>query len=182
VKFVGFDAYDIEPRKIPDLLASRPLVVFGKWRGAPGGSIEVSGRTGRGPYHTSIAVGPEHADPKQAALRYLWARTRIANLADFGPANPGDERVAEITTLGLTYGLLTRYTSFVAVQEIVRRQTDDADEVDQPLPLPAGVSDRAVGMTQGVEPDLVWLSAIVAALFACAWLLPARRSRQGVVS
>ncbi len=182
VKFVGFDAYDIEPRKIPDLLASRPLVVFGKWRGAPGGSIEVSGRTGRGPYHTSIAVGPEHADPKQAALRYLWARTRIANLADLGPANPGDERVAEITTLGLTYGLLTRYTSFVAVQEIVRRKSDAADEVDQPLPLPAGVSDHAVGITQGVEPDLVWLSAIVAALLACAWLSHTRRSRPGVVS
>jgi Ca-activated chloride channel family protein len=182
VNFQGFDAYDVEPRKIPDLFASRPLVVFGKWRGAPGGSIEVSGRTGRGLYHTSLAVGPEHADPKRAALRYLWARTRIANLADFGPATPSDERVAEITALGLTYGLLTKYTSFVAVQEMVRRTTDDADAVDQPLPLPAGVSDRAVGMTNGVEPDLVWLSAMVAALFGGAWLLHTRRLRSGVAS
>jgi Ca-activated chloride channel homolog len=182
VRFVGFDAYDVEPGKIPDLFASRPLVVFGKWRGAPGGSIEVSGKTGRGLYHTSMAVAPEHADPRQAALRYLWARTRIANLADFGPAEPSDEHVAAITSLGLTYGLLTRYTSFVAVQEIVRRTTDDADAVDQPLPLPAGVSDRAVGVTSGVEPDLVWVSAIVAALLACTWLLHTRRSRSGVVS
>ena len=29
--------------------------------------------------------------------------------------------MAEITSLGLNYGLLTRYTSFIAVQEIVRR-------------------------------------------------------------
>lgn len=182
VRFEGFDAYDVEPRKLPDLLASRPLVVFGKWRGAPGGSIEITGKTGRGPYHTSLAVAPADADARQAALRYLWARTRIANLADFGPANPSDARVAEITSLGLTYGLLTRYTSFVAVQEIIRRKTDGADEVDQPLPLPAGVSDLAVGITKGVEPDLLWVSALGAALLACAWLAHIRRARPEVGS
>src|SRR4029453_9396455 len=32
--FSGFDVYDVEPRKVPDLFASRPIVVFGKWRGA----------------------------------------------------------------------------------------------------------------------------------------------------
>ena len=119
--FSGFDVYDVEPRKIPDLFASRPIVVFGKWRGAAGGSIEISGKTGRGLYQTSIAVVPESADARHGALRHLWARTRIANLSDFGPATPDEERVAEITSLGLTYGLLTRYTSFIAVHEIVRR-------------------------------------------------------------
>ena len=85
-----------------------------------------------------------------------------------------EERVAEITSLGLTYGLLTRYTSFIAVHEIVRRTTEGADDVDQPLPLPAGVSDRAVGVTSGAEPELVWVSAMVLALFGCARLLRAR--------
>lgn len=178
--FSGFDVYDVEPRKVPDLFASRPLVVFGKWRGAVGGSIEISGKTGRGPFQTSIPVVPESADMRQGALRHLWARTRIANLSDFGPNAPDVERVAEITSLGLTYGLLTRYTSFIAVQEIVRRTADGADEVDQPLPLPAGVSDRAVGVTSGVEPELVWMAAIVFALFACARLLGTRRLRSRV--
>ena len=44
------------PRAIPDLFASRPVVVFGKWRGSPGGSVEISGQTGRGPYQTSIPI------------------------------------------------------------------------------------------------------------------------------
>jgi Ca-activated chloride channel family protein len=88
--------------------------------------------------------------------------------------------VAEITSLGLTYGLLTRYTSFVAVQEIVRRTAGGADNVDQPLPLPAGVSDLAVGVTSGAEPDLLWVCAIVLAWFACASLLA--RPRSGVAS
>ena len=181
VRFAGFDAYDVEPRKIPDLFASRPIVVFGKWRGRVGGSIEISGKTGRGAYQTSVAVTPQSADASHAALRHLWARTRIAELSDFGPATPSKERVAAITSLGLTYGLLTKYTSFIAVHEVVRRTADEADDVDQPLPLPQGVSDRAIGVTSGAEPELVWVFAIAVALLGCVGWLRARR-RAGIVA
>ena len=176
--FIGFDAYDVEPRKIPDLFASRPIVVFGKWRGEPVGSIEISGRTGLGHYQDSIAVTMDRVDASHRALRHLWARTRIAELSDFGPGNPGADRVAEITALGLTYNLLTRYTSFVAVQELVRTSAS-GDEVDQPLPLPAGVSDLAVGVTQGSEPELIWVMAIAFALLGGVSVIRARGRRSG---
>jgi Ca-activated chloride channel family protein len=182
VAFSGFDAYDVEPKKIPDLFASRPIVVFGKWRGGAGGSIEISGKTGRGVYQASVPVAPaitgaSHGE-SHGALRHLWARTRIADLSDFGPT-PSDDRAAEITSLGLTYGLLTRYTSFIAVREIVRRSGGSADDVDQPLPLPAGVSDLAVGVTAGPEPNIVWTAAVAVALLACVRLL---RRGSGVVA
>ena len=149
VNFLGFDAYDVEPKKIPDLFATRPIVVFGKWRGGAGGFDRNLGYDRPRAYRTSIPVLPDNSGASHSALRHLWARTRIADLSDFGPGASGQDRVAEITSLGLTYGLLTRYTSFIAVQEIVRRTAESADDVDQPLPLPAGVSDRAVGVTNG---------------------------------
>lgn len=180
--FSGLDAYDVEPRKVPDLFASRPIVVFGKYRGTARGSIVISGNTGRGVYQTSIAVVPESSDARHAALRQLWARTRIANLSDFGSRATDDERVAEITSLGLTYRLLTRYTSFIAVHEIVRRTVEGAEDVDQPLPLPQGVSDRAVGVTSGFEPELAWTSVMVLVLFGYARLLRVKRPRAGVVA
>ena len=182
VKFHGFDVYDVEPGAIPDLFASRPIVVIGKWRGDAVGSIELSGKTGRGAYQTSLPVSPGSADASHNALRHLWARTRIADLSDFGPSTPGEDRVAQITSLGLTYGLLTRYTSFVAVQEMVRRTSESADEVDQPLPLPAGVSDLAVGVTSGSEPNIVWTASIVVALLGWASLVRMRRRRTGVAA
>jgi Ca-activated chloride channel homolog len=182
VTFRGFDAYDVEPAKVPDLFATRPIVVLGKWRGDAAGSVEIAGKTGRGAYQSSIPVSPANADRSHAALRHLWARTRIADLSDFGPTVSSDERVAQITSLGLTYGLLTRYTSFVAVQEIVRRTTENASEVDQPLPLPAGVTDLAVGVTMGPEPDIVWLAAIAVAALGCVSLLRIRRRRSGVAA
>jgi len=176
VRFAGFDVYDVEPGKIPDLFASRPIVVFGKWRGAIGGSIEISGRTGRGAYQTSIPVVPANVDASHAALRHLWARTRIANLSDFGPATPSQDRIGEITSLGLTYSLLTKYTSFIAVHEVVRRTSGDADDVNQPLPLPDGVSDHAVGVTSGAEPELIWVMTAAIAWLGCIHLLRTRRA------
>lgn len=178
VGFNGFEAYDVEPKKIPDLFASRPIVVFGKWRGALGGMIELSGTTGREPYRAFIDVSRATSDEHHRALRYLWARTRIGDLSDLGSTD--EENVAEVTSLGLTYGLLTRYTSFIAVHEVIRRAAGDADEVDQPNPLPAGVSDLAVGVTAGPEPEIVWVMTALMAALAVTGLLRLKRGRPQV--
>ena len=79
-----------------------------------------------------------------AALRYLWARSRITTLSDYNRLKTTDERVAEITRLGLAYNLLTAFTSFVAIDAQPRRPGGKLETVKQPLPLPAGVSDSAL--------------------------------------
>ena len=142
----GFDAYDIEPSRVPDLFAERPLVIVGKYRGPAGGEIVVSGFTGRGRIERRIRVQPGPGDSANEALRYLWARERVRLLSDFGAAGEGGETDrAELTELGLKYNLLTAYTSFVAIDRRVRRTDGQVETVKQPLPLPQGVSDAAVG-------------------------------------
>jgi len=159
VSFDGFDAYDVEPASVPDLLAERPVVVCGKWRGAPVGRIVVEGTTGHGPYRKvlSAEVAP---DPANEALRILWARTRIASLDDFGDPGGGEDVKPRLVELGLTYNLLTRFTSFVAVDEVIVNDLGPGEDVAQPLPLPAGVPDTALpGMGVGSEPGLLVLMA-----------------------
>ena len=92
-------------------------------------------------------------------MRYLWARERIAELSDYGSSDVSEEESKAITALGLKYNLLTRYTSFIAVREVVTNPTGSAEDVKQPLPLPIRVSDLAVGdgTEVGSEPELVWL-------------------------
>jgi Ca-activated chloride channel family protein len=141
VKFQGFAASDVEPPALPDLFAQRPLIIFGKYRDAKG-QIVVTGKTAGGDYHTVIQVSPQMADERNVALRYLWARERIARLDDYGKL--GAEVKEEVTNLGLRYHLMTQYTSFVAVDTIIR-DTGEVVTVKQPLPLPEGVSDYAVG-------------------------------------
>ena len=145
VDFKGFDAYDVEPLAIPDVLAERPVIVFGKWRGKVKGHIAVSGITGEGGFAETIEVGKVKPSEANAALATLWARHRITLLSDYNRLRTSDKRIQEVTELGLRYNLLTAYTSFVAVDSEVRNIDGKPATVKQPLPLPQGVSDYAVG-------------------------------------
>lgn len=145
VAFDGFKAYDVEPISIPDVLAERPVLVFGKWRGNLKGTIKLSGISGEGKYVETINVENFKPSKDNAALKYLWARHRITILSDYNKLRNDDKRIREVTDLGLTYNLLTAYTSFVAVDSEVRNVDGKVTTVKQPLPLPQGVSDYAVG-------------------------------------
>jgi Ca-activated chloride channel family protein len=145
IDFGKFEVYDVEPPSVPDVLADRPVIVFGKWRGKPEGNICLQGITGDHPFMEKIDTTSVKPLKINSALRYLWARHRIAILSDYNRLNSRDERVKEVTNLGLTYNLLTAYTSFVAIDTQIRLKDGQAITVKQPLPLPQGVSDYAVG-------------------------------------
>ena len=164
VTFQGLDTYDVEPPVVPDLFAERPIIVMGKWRGEPAGLVTVSGNSGEGPYERKIPTGGAVANGHEGALHYLWARTRISRISDFKTRRDNNEQNREeIVALGLKYNLLTRFTSFIAVDEIVRNPNRDSRDVKQPLPLPKNVSNLAVGggVKRVPEPGLLLLAAMV---------------------
>jgi Ca-activated chloride channel family protein len=151
IDFGGFGVYDVEPPQVPDLFADRPVIVFGKWRGHAQGLIRLHGTSGDQPFDVTLNVNQVKPMASNSALRYLWARYRIALLSDYNTLHPTDERVKEVTNLGLTYNLLTAYTSFVAVDSQVRNTGGQPVTIKQPLPLPEGVSDLAVGKIQYLQ-------------------------------
>jgi Ca-activated chloride channel family protein len=145
VAFDGFDAYDVEPKAVPDLFAQRPVVVFGKYKGEAKGKIAITGTTGKGSFKQIVRVSDYTPDKNNDALKYLWARHKIAGLADLNRLRRDDARIEKVTNLGLEYSLMTAYTSFVAVDHRVRNDGGKSTTVKQVLPLPQGVSDLAVG-------------------------------------
>jgi len=145
VDFGKFNVYDVEPPSIPDVFAERPVIIFGKWRGKPVGEITLHGMTSGGPYLNKIDIRKERPLKSNSALQYLWARHRITLLSDYNSLHQDADRIKEVTQLGLTYNLLTAYTSFVAIDTEVRLVNGQAVTVKEPLPLPEGVSDYAVG-------------------------------------
>lgn len=173
----GMDAYDVLPAKLPDLFAERPLVVIGKWRGAPHGKVSVSGLTPNGEINKSVTVNDDSVSVQAGALRYLWARERIADLSDYSKLMGGnnDREIREITDLGLKYNLLTDYTSFIAVDHIVRTN-EQGETVDQPSPLPQGVSELAVGAPVPSTPEPEFYAMMAMAAGMSYWL---RRRRGG---
>lgn len=173
--FSGLDVYDVEPASLPDVMAGRPVVLWGKWRGdAQSAKLVLQGHAVNGT-HTDVVDAPA-PDTNAIALKHLWARQRIAQLSDEEALIGGQTQREPITALGLKYGLLTNYTSFIAVDQVVRTR-EAATPVNQPLPLPQGVSALAVGDAQHTaleamvpstpEPSLA-LALVLMALIALA--------------
>ena len=177
IRSIGFDTYDVNPVSFPDLMAKRPIILFGKWRGPISGLIELTGKSGRGDYVSQLDISGYQPDENNRALRYLWARSRIAELSDYGSGDVSDDHIKEITSLGLKYNLLTQYTSFIAVREVVTNILEPGKEVNQPLPLPLRVSDMAVGggTMEGSEPELILL--IVGSLLIATIMIIRKRRR-----
>jgi len=175
-RFDGLQVYDVEPAQLPDVLAGRPVVLWGKWKGEPRGTLVVEGRDASGVQLTELDVaGAVSRDT--AALRQLWARQRIASLSDEEALAGHAKHKGEITTLGLRYSLLTDYTSFIAVDHRVRNSNPALNRgVDQPLPMPEGVSNLAIGAELPSTPEPA-LGAAVAVLFGVLGVAALRRRR-----
>ena len=155
-KFSGFDVYDIEPSTIPDVMAERPVIVFGKYRGQPTGTVSIKGFSGKRKFKSTFTVSDFKADKRNNALRYLWARERIRLLDDYNSLYEDEYRTQEITDLGLKYNLMTAYTSFVAVdEETVKNENGELTSVKQPIPLPSGVPNSAVGFSPAIEGMII---------------------------
>jgi len=160
----GLDTYDVLPAQLPDLLGGRPVVVYGKFRGAPqpGARLVVEGRTAEGAWRGE--AGAEGRDDRgSSALRYLWARQRIAMLSDQEALEGGNAQKEAITALGLQYSLLTQYTSFIAVDHVVRNPNPAlSTTVKQPSAMPAGVSNLAIGAEVPSTPEAEgWLALAI---------------------
>jgi Ca-activated chloride channel homolog len=170
IDFKDFDAYDVEPVRPADLFAQRPLIICGKWRGQPRGAINLAGRSGGGPYAAHFEVSQVTPSATAGALPFLWARKRLGRLTDFTGQPDDDDTRGQVTQLGLRYHMLTAYTSFVAVHQLIRNTAAPAQDVDQPLPLPHQVSELAVGGRNVPEPGIGVVLALLAVCgFAASW-------------
>ena len=176
-RFDGLDVYDVEPAQLPDVLGGRPVMLFGKWRGQPAGHLVIEGHSASGSWRE--VVGAPAPDTQAVALRHLWARHRIGQLSDEEALQGGNAQRDAITALGLRHSLLTQYTSFIAVDHVVRT-SEPSVGVDQPLPMPQGVSNLAIGAEVPTTPEpAAWLALVLTAplLGAVAWRRRARALR-----
>ncbi len=163
VDYEGFDVYDVATSTPSILYAQKPLILFGKWRGEPTGTITVSGKAGGEDYVQEIPVADAAVDTEDESIRYLWARTKLDQLAGYGSTRNDDSVKEEITQLGLDYNMTTPYTSFVAVVEEIRNPEGESQDVNQANPLPLQVSNLAVGggYTAYSEPGGILLGVIL---------------------
>jgi hypothetical protein len=99
------------------------------------------------PVTREIAVDLPATEPDHDVLATLWARARIDDLS----GTPAEDVREAITQLGLDYRLMTQFTSFVAVEEMMVTTDGQPRRVEVPVEMPDGVSYRGVFGDMGVS-------------------------------
>lgn len=129
------------PRLPTAIYPGVPLVAFGRYRGAAPESYVVRGRTRDGAQWQETVAVREHTS---SAVRSQWARAALRDLEDRYSA--GDRTLEpSIVRTSLRFGVLCRFTAFVAVDERVVSD-GTVHRVVQPVEQPAGWEPQAPGL------------------------------------
>jgi Ca-activated chloride channel family protein len=145
VEWNGLPIADVYPKRIPDLFAAKPIVVYARYTGAARGTIRLRGHAANGVVTRDIPVVLPEQEPRHDVLATLWARNRVEELMaqDYAGAQNGRRQASvrdAVTQLGLDYRLLTHYTAFVAVEDVVVNENGTPRRMEVPVEMPEGVS------------------------------------------
>ncbi|HEY7786707.1 MAG TPA: VIT and VWA domain-containing protein [Pyrinomonadaceae bacterium] len=145
----GLPVADVYPKRIPDLFSAKPVVLSGRYTGAANGTLKLKGKMSGEDFVREIPVVLPDSEGQHDVLSSLWARNRIDDLMgqDYAGMQRGEmkpELKETITNLGIEYRLMTQFTSFVAVQEMIVTDGGQPRRIDVPIELPEGVSRAAL--------------------------------------
>jgi Ca-activated chloride channel family protein len=163
---------DTYPSRLPDLYAGEPLVAVAKLKRAEG-QVEALGQRQGASWAKSLPLTRSRSD---AGVARLWARWRIDELEDQlrRGADPATIK-AQILDVALAHRLVTRHTSFVAVDRsaTVARSPDSAT-----VTFANGTREAALAFAEGATAAP--LSAVLGGL-GLLLVLASRQRRSNAV-
>jgi Ca-activated chloride channel family protein len=149
VSYEGIKLEDVYPQAVADLWDRKPLVFKARYEQAGKGKIVISGFSGGKPYEQILNVTLPEKEKANPALASLWARAKVDDLMDQDwmgaqSGNPDKTIKDEIVKVALKHRIMTRYTSFVAVDESKVTKGGEPEKVAVPVEMPDGVSREGV--------------------------------------
>jgi Ca-activated chloride channel family protein len=157
------------PARVPDLYAGEPLVISAALERVDG-ELRVNGVRGG---HIWEARVPLSAGQGSTGMGTLWARAKVASLIDSMREGAAPDQVrAQVIALAMAHRLVTRYTSFVAIERApARPEGEPLARADIPTNLPAGWEyDKVFGeLPQGAtDSRFALLTGLLCLLLAAA--------------
>ncbi len=143
----GLQVHDVYPQRIPELYAGRPVIVYGRYSDVGAAKVTLSGNAEGTPVAYPIDIHfAEDGKAKYDVLGPIWARKKIDELTtQMLTEERKGESIAAITKLALDYRIMTKYTSFVAVDDKggePETTPTPPKHVDVPAAMPAGVGEK----------------------------------------
>lgn len=146
----------VYPEKIGDLFAGSEIILLGRHGHAGSGTVKLTGKIGNQvktyTYPVSWEPGTSHSQ-----LPRLWAGRRIGYLLEnIRQHGENSELKSEVVSLSKQYGIITPYTSFLALEPQYQASADEKKEGraprrDMPMPAsaPAAANQAAMDATSG---------------------------------
>jgi len=117
VEFRGIETSQVYPRVLPDLFKGSQLVLVGRYRGEGPASVVLTGKAGREAKRFVLERQALTGTDRSSFLPRLWATRRIGYLLEeIRLRGPNAELADEVRRLGLKYGIVTPYTSFLVTE------------------------------------------------------------------
>jgi Ca-activated chloride channel family protein len=183
LRWDGVGAEQVFPDRLPDLFLRQPLVVYGRLPGFARGRVRLSAQSAGAPWEQEIAFAAE-ATAFHPGITTLWARQAVETRMDaWRRAGSDQERESvrlAVVEHALRYHLVTRFTSLVAVEEVVANPDGTLQQARVPTELPSGWKMEAVvgDNPSGGTADL-FLEALGAALLCAGLALMAAARQRG---
>src|SRR5215470_8205133 len=164
------------PKRVPDLYAGEPVVVVAALD-RPQGELRVTGTRAGERWETRVPLARASG---ASGMGSLWAREKVAALMDsVREGAPEAEIRLKVIELATAHRLITKYTSFVAVDRTPVRPADaDLKLAAVPTNLPEGWEyDKVFGeLPRGAtDSRFALLTGLVAMLLAALLLAVGRR-------
>jgi Ca-activated chloride channel family protein len=133
---LAFVPGSVVPSRMPDLFAGSPLTIMGRYTGSPQGAIALQARDAAGQMWQAEVKASRAAG---AAPATVWARGKLRDLEDRYVVAGGPELEKEIVATSLRFGVLCRFTAFVAVdRSAVVNAGGQVHGIVQPVEMPEG--------------------------------------------
>lgn len=178
----GMPVADLHPNKLSDLFSAKPVIVNGRFTKGATGTIKLRGKVAGQDYSRDIAISLPEAESANDVLATLWARRRVDEISSEAlTSKNAAELNKQITNIGLEFGIMTSFTSFVAVEDRVVNQNGKSVTIQVPVELPKGMDRKATldGVSESVD---VVSGAQIATLPLARRSMELTRIRPGVTS
>jgi Ca-activated chloride channel family protein len=132
------DLEDYYPNPLPDLFYGEDLILFGRYRGHGGGRLVLEGTRAGETQRFSFEVELPRRESDNDFIPRLWAARKAGALTTQVRLHGADpELIEEIRQLGLRYGIITEYTSYLVEEPLLAMNRMPEIAMDRAMELAA---------------------------------------------
>lgn len=136
------ETYDVYPKQLSDVFKGQQIAVYGRFKGEGGRSIKLKGSVNGKPREFVYEASLPKENATHDSIPRLWAISKIGHLMDaIRLKGENEELKKEIVALAKEFGVMTKYTSWLVLEDNARLRRELG--AGRPNAAPAAPADGA---------------------------------------